>query len=325
MSRAVFGAPGLLGKHASRGDFVNLGNRSREFTSFDAFLTHSVEWAEEKAGSRWTEVYGAGGVQAFVYRPAAGGKAAALVGAFGPSSDRAGRRFPLSAAVPLFAPAGLLAAPEILPLVLESCWQSTSELVLALMADPSANLEQRLGELRVAEVEVEDALVSYDEWTRSLPTDELWTLIFGERHRVDPASVLALVSETVRTCRGVETPTTPLCLRLPLGMAGGAAVCFWLDWVSSIARWKATLPSFFWSHDGRQGTMILALGVPPASTLAELWLPTAERQEICDLAAAPWNLQVSEAEAAHWVDARQGSGRTVADLVHAAHTFEFGG
>jgi type VI secretion system ImpM family protein len=313
----------LLGKHASRDDFVVLGNRGHEFTSFDALLTHNVEWAEANAGAGWVEAFLAGGVQAFVYRPTAGGSAAALVGALGPSSDRAGRRFPLCIAMPLFAPAELLAAPELLPLVLESAWQVSSQLVLSLTAEPEANVAERLAQLAAPEIELQEALASYSAWTRNLPVDELWALIFGQERRVDPASVLALVSETVGSCRGVERPTTPLSLRFPLGLAGGAAVCFWLDWVCCIARWKATIPSFFWSHDGQQGTMILGLGMLPRCALAELWLPTGKRDQICDVATAPWDLRLPETEAARWLSAQQGSARTVADLLHVAHTWDF--
>jgi type VI secretion system ImpM family protein len=322
VNRAKLGPPGLLGKHASRGDFLNLGNREHAFTSFDAFLTHNLEWAEENAGARWAEVYGAGGVQAFVYRPTSGGRAAALVGALGPSSDRAGRRFPLSVAMPLFAPAELRASPEVLPLVLESAWQASCEFVLSLTADPDANVAEELGHLAAPAIELEEALDAYAEWTRSLPVDELWALIFGSERRVDPARVLALVSETVESCRGVEEPTTPLSLRLPLGLAGGAAVCFWLDWVRSIAHWKATVPSFFWSHDGQQGAMILNLGVPPRCTLAELWLPTGGRDEICDIATGARDLPSLEASAARWSSFREGCRRTLAELLHAAQTLD---
>lgn len=323
MNRAKLGAPGLLGKHGSRGDFLSLGNRDHAFTSFDAFLTHNLEWAEEKAGSRWEEAYRAGRVQAFVYRPTSGGRATALVGALGPSSDRAGRRFPLSVAMPLFASAELRASPEVLPLVLEPSWQATSEFVLSLTSDPDANVAERLGSLAAPDIELEEALAAYAEWTRSLPAEELWALIFGDDRRVDPGAVLALVGETVRPCRGVEEPRTPLSLRLPLGTAGGAAVCFWLDWVRSIARWKATVPSFFWSHDGQQGTMILNLGLPPRCTLAELWLPTGERDDICDVATAPWDHPLPEAAAQRWLGLRQGFGRTVAELLAAAQIWDF--
>ncbi len=320
MIEAKLGAPGLVGKHASRGDFLNLGNREHAFTSFDAFLTHNSEWAEQSAGSRWPEVYDAGGVQAFVYRPTSGGRAAALVGALGPSSDRAGRRFPLSVAMPLFASAELRACPEVLPLVLESAWQASGEIVLSLTADPDANVAERLEHLAAPAIELEEALDAYAEWTRSLPVEQLWALVFGDEPAVDPARALALITETVESCRGIEEPTTPLSLRLPLGLAGGAAVCFWLDWVRSIARWKATVPTFFWSHDGQQGAMILSLGVPPRSTLAELWLPTGERDEICDVARGPWD--VPESSAGRWSSFGAGSGRTLAELLHAAQTLE---
>jgi type VI secretion system ImpM family protein len=322
VKRAELGAPGVLGKHPSHGDFLKIGNREHEFTSFDAFLTHNIEWAEEKAGPSWEQAFLKGGVFAFAYRPTTGGRADALVGAFGPSVDRAGRRFPLSVGMPLTANAELLASPEIMPLVFEPCWQTASDFVLSLALEPDASVATRLLGVLPPVVELEEALVSYAEWTRSLPIEELWELIFGESRPVDPAAVLALIGDAVRTCRGVERPTTPLSLRLPLGIAGGAAVCFWLDWVRSLARWKATLPSFFWSHDGEQGTMILCLGMPPRCTLAELWMPTGQRDEICDVATAPWDIRLPESAGARWRDLTVAGGRTVAGLLHAAHTFE---
>ena len=87
--------------------------------------------------------------------------------------------------------------------------------------------------------------------------------------------------ETVRPYQRTERPRTPLTLRLPLGQAGGAAVCFWLDLVQRLTGWLATIPSFFWSHDGTSGTMLLHLGEPPRVTLAELWMSTPSRNEIC--------------------------------------------
>jgi type VI secretion system protein ImpM len=310
----------VLGKHPSQGDFLSLGNRGHEFTSFDAFLTQGVEWAEARAGAEWGPAYAAGEVQAFVYRPTSGGRASALVGALGPSSDRAGRRFPLGVAMPLTAPPELLGSPEVLPLVLESCWQATSDFVLGAAAEPNASLGTRLASLVPPALELEEALVSYAEWTRSMPVEELWLLMFGEEQRVDPAAVLALVSAAARACGGVEPPKTTLALRLPLGAAGGAAVCFWLDWVRCITRWKTTVPTFFWSHDGRQGTMMLCLGMPPRCTLSELWLPTGGRDEICDIATAPWSLAVPDDEAAPFRGILAAAGRTIAGLLHAGYT-----
>ena len=322
MSRVKTGLPGILGKHPTRDDFLAEGNRSHEFTSFDAFLTRNIEWAEAKAGPEWPGAYDAAGLQAFVYRPTSGGRASALIGGFAPSWDRAGRRFPLTVAMPLFASPELLAAPEVLPLVLESCWQSTSELLLSLTTNPDANVGLALNHLAAADLPTDDAFESYAAWTRSLPASELWTLIFGTDRPVDPARVLAVVSETAATCRGIEQPTSPLALRLPLGEAGGAAVCFWLDWVCSVARWKATVPSFFWSHNGREGTMLLALGHAPPCTLAELWSATGTRDEICDVAGAPWAVHAPRPDRL-WLSTEQCQQSTVAELLHAAHAAEF--
>src|SRR5439155_1764904 len=124
---------------------------------------------------------------------------------------------------------------------------------------------------------------SYADWMRSLPLVELWTLLYGDGGPEVASRALRWIFEAVRPVIGVDHPKTALTLRLPLGASGGAAVCFWIHLVRRIARWKSTLPSFFWSHDGVTGSMLLHLGEPPRSTLVELWAPTRERDEFCDL------------------------------------------
>jgi type VI secretion system ImpM family protein len=321
MKDASLGLPGVLGKHPTRGDFLAAGNRDPEFISLDAFLTHNIEWAEAKAGPEWVDAYNAGGVQAFVYRPTSPSRASALVGVFAPSWDRAGRRFPLVVAAPLHASQSLLASPEVLPLVLETIWQSTSDQLLSFTSNPEARVE--VGQLPLGEVQfaLDETLERYASWTRTLQLGELWELMFGVERSVDPVRVLTHVSNTVATCRGVERPTSSLAVRLPLGAAGGAALCFWLDWVCRIAQWKCTIPSFFWSHNGQDGAVVIALGSPPHCTLAELWHASGSRDQICDVATAPWQLATVSptdpvAVAVGQLDNRQ----SVAQLLHAAHT-----
>jgi hypothetical protein len=43
------------------------------------------------------------------------------------------------------------------------------------------------------------------------------------------------------------------------------------------------VPSFFWSHDGDSGALLLYLGGVSPATLAELWLPTGRCDQVCDL------------------------------------------
>ncbi len=318
MSPAKLGPAGVLGKHPTRGDFVAFGNRSDHFIDFGDFVTRNIEWAEAKAGREWPNAYAAGGLQAFVYRSSAGGHATALVGAIAPSYDRAGRRYPLTVAMPLFAPPPLLAALGVLPLVLESCWESTSRVLLSLTSNAHGNLDHASSSVPVADLHWDEALASYSHWTSHLPAGELWTLMFGTDPSFDPARALAVVSSTVAACRGVECPESPLALKLPLGHAGGAAVCFWLDLVHRLAQWKRTIPSFFWSHDGQGGTLLLALGQAPPSTLAELWAGAGVKDKICDVARGPWdfgNLQPSDALRAC---AQQKSQCTVAEVLEAA-------
>jgi hypothetical protein len=78
-----------------------------------------------------------------------------------------------------------------------------------------------------------------------------------------------------------------LSLRLPLGLAGGPTLCFWIDLVRRAAGWGSTVPSLFWSHDGTDGVALLHLGKPPKETLAELWMPRGECEQIADLTTVP--------------------------------------
>jgi type VI secretion system ImpM family protein len=309
----------LLGKLPARGDFVNLGPGGAVQTELDAFLTDCVEWASERRGSSWHDAYERSGMQAFVFG-ARGERGAPTycAGVFTPSRDAAGRRFPLCVAFPFVPSSALSAAPEAAPLVLEAYWHAASELLLELANDPMLDLARRLDAVRVQEEPlIDEAANSYAQWTQDLPQQELWSLLLPEEPRRHPAELLYLITETVRPCRGVERPTTPLSLRLPLGVAGGAALCFWLDWVRRIARWKATIPNFFWSHDGNAGAALLSLGVSPKSSLSELWAPTGERDEICDLTVAPTpgaSLIPTEYLPA-WRELVEAEGRSVADLL----------
>jgi type VI secretion system ImpM family protein len=320
---AAFGQTGALGKLPSRGDFIQLGAGGGPFASFDAFLTESIEWAEGRTDASWAEAFALAPLQAFVFRAPARGGSTLLAGAMAPSHDQAGRRFPLSVAAPFTAGPRLLAAPELLPLVLESCWYATSGLVTEARGSSGIELSTRLPVLSDASAEeVEEARESYAHWAETLPVDELWALLFAQQPALDPALVLAFLYQAVRPCRGQERPTTPLSLRVPLGLAGGAAVCFWLDFVRRVARWRATVPSFFWSHDGESGVLFLCLGEPPKSALAELWQPTGRRDEVCDLAQWIGARDATALQAAAETREAWAAASRVADLLRIAETLD---
>ncbi len=284
MNALTFGSTGVLGKLPARGDFVRVGAAEAAFSSFDAFLTEAIEWAEARGDAGFAHSFERAPLQAFFFRSPGRAAAALLAGAIAPSRDAAGRRFPLAVAAPLVASASLAATPELLPLTLEDCWQQTSEFLSSLRA--ASSLEQAGSAPALSDASGEQLLAeqsSYAAWAEALAPEELWTLIFGASQAASAVAGLEFIYQAVLPSRGREQPSTPLSLRVPLGAAGGAAVCFWLDFVRRVARWRATLPSFFWSHDGEAGVLFLCLGEPPQCTLAELWHPTGRRDEVCDL------------------------------------------
>lgn len=278
MARAAIG---LVGKLPASADFLRFRAGSEAFQGLLGWLIDGVQRAAA-SGVGLSDPAEAG-VQALCFR---GRGASALVGALAPSSDQAGRRFPIAAVSELAFDAELAGHPEALPLVLEAVWAVTAQLVVELQQLERAELEEAQRDTARFEAEMElgvaDALSAYRSWTNELELDDFLALVFGANleHAV---GALALAEEAVSPYRGVEHPDTPLSLRLPLGQAGGAAVCFWLDLIVRLTGWRRTVPSFFWSHDGDSGALLLHLGRVPPSALRALWLPTATSEEVCDL------------------------------------------
>ena len=276
-------AVGVFGKVPWRAEYLRMRWDGEPFTSFDAWLTNNVEWAALHASAAFAAASREGGVNAFVFRPKNGH--GALGGAIVASADSAGRSFPLTVAASLAGPAAELAScPELLPLVLEDFWQLASDVAVAVQSSGSVERAASVAPSGFSwELAASQARAAYAEWAASLPLGDLCTLVFGADGPSIAAGTVRFVVEAVRPMRGVERPRTPLTLRLPLGRAGGAAVCFWVDLVRRAAAWRATIPSFFWSHDGAAGSLWLYLGDPPQGTLVDLWVPGSPRGELCDL------------------------------------------
>ncbi|MEP7048903.1 MAG: type VI secretion system-associated protein TagF [Pseudomonadota bacterium] len=282
----VVGAPSGFGKLPSRPDFVQVGAASELFARFDRWLTDSVEWAHARGGAAFRDAFRAGTMRAFMYRDGrAAVEQALVVGALAPSQDQAGRLFPMCVGMPVIASEAFAQNPHLLPFACESIWQAAGQTLAKLVSQPDVDLSTcvaRLGE--PATVSFDDTAAAYAAWGESLQLSELAALMFGAPQGHAFSGVLRLMIEALQPYRNQESPRTLLSLRLPLGSAGGAAVCFWLDAVRRLARWRATVPSVFWSQDGDSGSLILNLGVAPAATVSELWLPATRSDEFCDLA-----------------------------------------
>ncbi len=271
----------LFGKHPSREDFITAAS-SPAMTQFDQWLLQAMEWANARAAPGWSEAFSRGNARAFVYcPPLPNPMGSLLVGALQPSRDRSGRQFPLIAATELSAGAVSGRCLQALPVLLEPLWQQTAEVLSQATAGTRSLAPAHVEPLQP----VDEALVPYQDWTRSLDAAELWSSLLGSDPGDGPLRALQLLFECVRPFRSVEQPTTWLTLRLPLGSAAGAGICFWLDLVRRAAHWRSTIPSFFWCQDEQQAGLLLHLGQIPKSALAQLWLPTSDRDEICDLSS----------------------------------------
>ena len=283
MKRSPFAA---LGKLRSEREFLRLRASDPALLAFDEWLVDNMEWAARGAGPGFQESYAQGSVQAFCYRVPGSSRepVSLLAGALAPSADAAGRDFPFAVLTRVEDAPSFARQPETLPLLLEEVWQTASECVLDATDSAGAYLTQRLERLNLPDPPAAPiAATEYAEWTSELPLSELRELLFGEDAPRRLENALRFIVELVAPHRGVDHPKTPLSIRCPLGAAGGAAVCFWIDVVRRAARWRASLPSFFWSHDGGTGALLLHLGDAPKQTLAELWMPQGRIDAFCDV------------------------------------------
>lgn len=284
MTAFVAGSPGAVGKLPSRAEYLPVPSGAPSFAALDAWLSSANDWALRGAGAAWPEAFAHGAMHGFVFRAAGDAPDAILAGALAPSHDSAGRLFPLAVAAPLRMASELLTRPELLPFSLEALWAEATgalaELLRARAVDGTLLPGLRAG----GEAEVSEAAGMYDDWVHTLPLSELWALLGPAL--ANPAATLRLLLEALAPIRGVEQPTTSLALRLPLGLAGGAALCVWLDLVRRGLGWRTTLPSLFWSHDGTTGFALVHLGKPAKTALTELWLPSGSRDEVVDLTSA---------------------------------------
>jgi type VI secretion system ImpM family protein len=275
----VSDALGAMGKLADFDEYVAINAASPLFVAFDRWVADGMD-AAPQGSADWAARYHAGAVQAFVYSPLQGGPF--LAGAFAPSADRAGRKYPLFVAEERAAES--IATLDTLPLSLEEVWADASRVVTrARTAGTVSGLKELLAEEGSGPPsEFPEALEGWKTWTESMHLDELGELLFGVPEVHALAGAIRGVLEATAPHRGVMPRRTRLSLRLPLGRAGGAVVCFWLAVVGRALDWKDVVPSFFWTHDGASGSLLLHLGVPPRSAVTQLWMP-APADDLLDL------------------------------------------
>ncbi len=271
---------GVLGKVPSCAEYIRLRFGAQDLAALDVWLAESMDRLLARPQEQWVTRYEQGSIYGFVFRGQS--EETLVAGVVRPSADSANRKFPLVVAAAFASPSELVRRPALLPLLLEPFWVAAGLVLAESRGMDVPELERRIEAIaHGCELPGDGASEAYRAWIESTSTAALWTLLCEQR--LDATEIIRLLLECVRPVRGVEHPTNSLTLKLPLGRAGGAALCFWLDLVCAAAGWKATIPSFFWSHDGTTGTVLLHLGSPPHGTVEELWAPQGLQDEFCDL------------------------------------------
>lgn len=279
---------GAFGKIPHMGDFVRVRVHSEPTTSFHSWIEQGMAYGDAKRGQAWAQVYQAGQIHAFMYRvPSNVQSSAVLTGIVKPSNDAVGRKFPLVVFSPVLERL-VAGGPHLMPLALGDFLERATDVVLeAERMTSQQQLEARVAQLPPPQFD-QAAMTTreYENWTRMTYVANAWLAIYGEPNSARPIHAIHTIIEALGPFRGQENPSTPLSVRLPLGVGGGAAAAFWIDIVRRVGRWRTTVPTCFWSFDGQSGSILIQLGDTPASSLAELWSPDSRSDYVCDLTSA---------------------------------------
>src|SRR5579863_2398440 len=279
MSRWVEGAV-LIGKVGWEYEFIRgQHGLSTTMSAFDQWLFRNAAACDKSDWFAAVEppAYG------FVMQLEPGGRAPALAGAVGPSRDRAGREYP-AAIVSAVALEDAATHPEVLPILLEEYWQRAVEALAWARTAPEGAEESRLQVVTGEPVEpCANAVSLYRDWTRRTTPSELCGMLDRSPQWLEHA-VDAVAGAARRQRQGDRFVDASRCaVRVPLGRAAGAALCFWLDVVWRAAGGRGSCPSLFWSHDAQSGDALLSLPIALDTTLATLWSGAPSGAGILDL------------------------------------------
>jgi hypothetical protein len=269
MSRSVRAS--ILGKAPWQNEFLPTAGLCGELWAFDEWLFRNAESLRDYSGG---PPYG------FLLQfESTSGSLGSVAGVISPSQDLAGREYPLAVASRVVLASDVAKHPEVAPIVLESHWNVALELLTdARLARPEEN------DRRLAHLTDEPA-------TAGIVASELYAAWVQATSSMDLASLLGRSVDWLRAAlQAIATRLSPAAsqavsaFRVPLGRAGGGALCFWLDVLRRAMPWSDHVPSFFWCHDDEGGEALILVGrAEDDTTLRALWQPTAASTQVCNL------------------------------------------
>lgn len=271
---------GCFGKLPATGDFIRLNASNDELSAFDRWMGGGIDFARRGMGTGFEAPYQSS-VGLFIFRGEGQNNEPpnrAIVGAWAPSGDNAGRLYPMT----VFASydyGQLCAAGGGLPIALFPMLSAAYELVLNGRTLAVDAFLDRVARIQLPSLEDPDLVTQgYRSWLSTQPMKALWDTGFG----TDATRfwVIQNILASVQPFRGQEMPKTGLAMRLPLGAGDAYAAAVWIDVTLRLAKWKSTLVNAFWSP---QQAVLIHIGPAQAASFRELISPTGQADHVADL------------------------------------------
>lgn len=275
---------GAYGKLSRIGDFVSVRANAEPVLAFQAWLAHTLEWAERRQLPGWPTVFDRRPPIAFMFRPRR--TDAVVVGVLRASRDAVGRRHPFAvfSTVPVEVSR---AAGHLLPVSMLSFVQSVDRIFPALdQAGSSAEVEALLASVRPVEID-ETIAHQYDRWIHEAPAGEAWTVLYGAREPVGARYALQMIREVVTPFARAEEVQSDLAVRLPVSLVAPAfEASFWVDLVMRMGGVRRPSPTLLFYPAPMPGrALYLALGEPHPCAIAEACVGSGDTDIVCDLTA----------------------------------------
>lgn len=274
---------GAFGKVPRAGDFVRVGLPHAATAGLEHWLIAAVGWLEGRALPPSPEQRQASPIIGFFYRPRprAG---ALLAGVLRWSHDAVGRSFPFAVFAAL-SDETLGTSPQLLPLACRPFIEHLATTLGVVSNVGSAQeLQSALASLSPPDLDGGHA-GPYAGWAAQSRLSDVWASLYGSPDGEAPRVAVHTLAEALAPFRRSDEPGTQLAALLPLDGDWALGAAFWIDVARRVGGWKTNTPTCFFSLTS-PARLLLALGDPHASALAEVTLGQGDQDQVCDLMSA---------------------------------------
>lgn len=294
----------LFGKLPTVLDYVRINHSYPVAIALDEWLSRSLQDLTVASVSWPAARY------RFLFAPS--GSEHAVAGVFGPSRDRAGRKFPLSvfAPIPMAALTRCFAAlPQACAPLFDAADQLLDEAATLSRDDAAARLESLpLPSAEALEEQHASLQVTLDERSAAQFVES----VYGAEYLAEDA--FARATATLGKVRAAA-PDRALTLDCPV--ASVEDVSAWLSLPESCLNWAEGVPSLFWTTS-EPGRLLISFGTPLSSL--PVWLADKKRKSdrLISLHAPPGSAATPASYAAYAAPSRAPEAAADADYAASA-------